>query len=183
MCATSWKAQVPVWTPAHPSVCDQQQEPDRTLTDPLQLWDGQAVPGEAHRALPGGWQPAHPSPWLYCAPKMSPSQHRQADTANPWESPNALLRYVLLFSPFPSREQRQGIGKNVLPYCWTEGSSLCGQECHGVSFIAPLNQLRPPGLAGRAGIILGCGTAAWWVCEYPGLQPCSGLTSAAGAGS
>lgn len=63
---------------------------------------------------------------------------------------------------------------------------MCGQEWHWVSFIAPprapLNQLRPPRLAGWAGIMLGSGAAAWWVHEYPGLQPCSGLTSAVGAG-
>lgn len=110
MCATSWKAQVPVWTPAHPSVCDQQQEPGRTVTDPLHLWGGQAVPGEALRALPaqpGGWQPAHPSPWLCCSPKMSSSQHRQADIAYPWESPNALLRLMFCCSP-PSQAESKG---------------------------------------------------------------------------
>lgn len=138
MCAISWKA--PVWTSAHPSVCDQQQEPGRTVTDSLHLWDGQAVPGEAHRALPaqpGGWQPAHPSPWLYCSPKKGPYQHRQADIAYPWESPDALLRHILLFSTFPSREQRQGVSKNLLPCCWTEGSSVCGQEGTGCLLLHP----------------------------------------------
>lgn len=177
MCATSWKAQVSVWTPAHPPVCDQQQEPGRTVTDPLHLWDGQADPGEACRALhaqPGVGSLHTPALFgvLFTKNEPVPAQTGRQIIAYPWESPNALLRYVLLFFSFPIREQRQGVRQkcSLLLLHRVELSVWSGVAL-GVFYCTPKGspQPRPPRLGGRAGIIPGCGAAAWWAHEYPGL--------------